>query len=472
MHLERVTTRSSEAGLAGWIASNDVTLFTVVLVMAVALFLHSRVTRGAREQTLLADRNAAVAATLSATESELDDARDLLERTNQTLRLTQTERDQLQAQLVEKLAAMTELNVKLDALLADKSELSRQRQQLLAEKQALAAEKLTVEGARDAAASDNATLRTRLDLLSSQLTEKIAALEETIAQRDRLTAQADELASIVAALKQRLDELDVDYQTAQQDAAAAEAAAAANVKQLEAKVAAGNLRAESYLADLRRAAAMMESLQLEKRHLQNELTAAERQRQANLLAEAENNRKLVGLKGSLRNVAVLFDASGSMRQTGDGGADRWTEAQAIAATWLKHLNVEQCVLIVYSNDVQSFPRDGTLADLRGAAGAAKREQLLRQVESIEPGGWTDTLAAFQKAYEYDVDTILLLSDGAPSKVSTGVFQEELARQIYDLCRQHPNVTVNTIGLGNYFDREMGTFLRTVAQMTGGEFRGE
>ena len=37
MHLEKITTRSSEAGLAGWIASNDATLFTVVLVMVIAV---------------------------------------------------------------------------------------------------------------------------------------------------------------------------------------------------------------------------------------------------------------------------------------------------------------------------------------------------------------------------------------------------------------------------------------------------
>jgi hypothetical protein len=130
------------------------------------------------------------------------------------------------------------------------------------------------------------------------------------------------------------------------------------------------------------------------------------------------------------------------------------------------------VVIVYSTEVRTFPEDGTLADLRGEAGAAKRDELLRKLQSVQPGGWTDTLLAFQKAYEYDVDTILLLSDGAPSKVATGAFQDSLAQQIYQLCREHPNIPVNAIGLGNYFDQEMSTFLRTVASITGGAFRGE
>jgi hypothetical protein len=41
-----VTSRSGQAALAGWISSNDVTLFTTVLIMAIAMFLHARMTMG------------------------------------------------------------------------------------------------------------------------------------------------------------------------------------------------------------------------------------------------------------------------------------------------------------------------------------------------------------------------------------------------------------------------------------------
>ena len=465
MHLERVTSRSSEAGVAGWIASNDVTLFTMVLVMVIAIFLHSKLNKGVLEQERLADQNTAVTATLAATADELNDARDLLEKTNERLSLTQAERDALQLQLVEKLTALTDLNAKLDVLVADKGDLARQRQTLLTEKEALTQEKLALEGDRDSAAATSATLRSRLDTLATQLAERIAALEAVEAQRDRLTKQADELSSIVTALKQRLEEMHVDLKMAKDKAEE-------NATELQAKVAAGDQQAEKYLADLRRATEMLESLKLEKQQLQNELSETERKRQADLLAEAENNRELVGLKGSLRKVAIILDASGSMRQTGTGGADRWAEAQQIAAIWLKHLNVQECVLIVYSTEVRTFPADGSLTDLRGEAGAAKRDQLLQQLQSVAPGGWTDTLLALQKAYEYDVDTILLLSDGAPSKVASGAYQDPLAQQVYQLCREHTEIPINTIGLGNYFDQEMSTFLRTVASITGGEFRGE
>ena len=412
MHLERVTTRSSEAGIAGWIASNDVTLFTMVLVMVIAIFLHSKVNKGILDNSRLADHNATITATLASTNAELDDARDLLEKTSDLLSLTQEERDELRRQLVEKLAAMSEINAKLEALIADKGELTRQRQTLLNEKEAL-------EKDRDSASVANATLRTDLDQLAAQLAAKVAALSDIEAQRDQLTQQAAELNSLVTSLKRRLEEMNIDLQSARDNADNARAAAEAQSQELQAKLDAGDRQAEAYLADLRRATEMLESLKLEKQQLQSELTAAEHKRQADLLAEAENNRELVGLKGSLGRVAILFDASGSMRQTGNGGADRWTEAQEIAAIWLKHLNVQECVLIWYSNDIRTFPAAGALASLRCDAGAAKRDLLLRELQSIQPGGWTDTLAAFQKAYEYDVDTILLLSDGAPSKLASG-----------------------------------------------------
>jgi predicted nuclease with TOPRIM domain len=472
VHLEKVTSRSSEAGLAGWIASNDVTLFTMVLIMVIAIFLHTKLNKGAREQLQLTEQNSVINATLASTSSELDSARDLLERTSETLNLTQQERDQLQQQLVDKLAALAEVNARLEAILAEKGQLETQRQSLLADKQSLTKERSALVGDRDSLTATNMTLRERLDALSTQLVEKVAALEQVEEQRDRLKKQADQLDSIVAALKQKLKEMNVDLVEARDQATSATAASETRVQELQAKVAAGDKQAEDYLARLKRAAALLESLQAEKKQLEGQLTEAERRRQAELLEESQNNRELIGLKGRLERVAIIFDASGSMRQVGAGGDDRWAEAQEIAANWLQHLNVEQCVLIVYSSSVRTFPADGTFADLRGAAGKAKREALLKQLQGVKPGGWTNTYEALRKAYEYNPDTILLFTDGAPSRAASGLYDDALAKQIYQLCRTNSAIPVNTIGLGNYFDEDMSTFLRTVASLTGGTFRGE
>jgi hypothetical protein len=169
---------------------------------------------------------------------------------------------------------------------------------------------------------------------------------------------------------------------------------------------------------------------------------------------------------------VILDASGSMREGGSGGGDRWAEAQEIAATWLQHLNVQECVLIVYSSRVRTFPEDGSMAHFRGEQSRVRREALLQNLKAVTPGGWTNTYEALRKAYEYDVDTIVLFTDGAPSRAASGKYDEALARQIFALCRQHTDVPINTVGLGNYFDADMSTFLRTVASITDGTFRGE
>src|SRR5690349_8020507 len=82
MHLERVTTRHSEAGLAGWIASNDVTLFTTALVVAIAIFLQSRVTRGDKENLSLTGENRALNVRLASTSNQLDSVSELLDKTS------------------------------------------------------------------------------------------------------------------------------------------------------------------------------------------------------------------------------------------------------------------------------------------------------------------------------------------------------------------------------------------------------
>jgi hypothetical protein len=130
------------------------------------------------------------------------------------------------------------------------------------------------------------------------------------------------------------------------------------------------------------------------------------------------------------------------------------------------------VLIVFSSDVRTFPENGSLADLRGESGKVNRESLLQRVKEVSPDGATNTYDALRKAYQYDIDSILLFSDGAPSESAGGVFESAVAQRIYDLCRAHPNIPIHTIGLGNYFDQNASTFLMSLAKLTNGTFRGQ
>ena len=96
MHLEKATSRSGHDALAGWISSNDVTLFTTVLVLAIALFLHASLNRRAKEKVQLSEANVALSERLTATASDRDASLKLLDETRESLNLTQEERDQLQ----------------------------------------------------------------------------------------------------------------------------------------------------------------------------------------------------------------------------------------------------------------------------------------------------------------------------------------------------------------------------------------
>jgi hypothetical protein len=473
MHLEKVTSRSGQSTVAGWISSNDATLFTTVLVMAIAMFLHARMTKGAKENAQITNEKATLAEQLASMEGELDSSKDLLDKTRKSLNLTQEERDQLRQQLVDRLAAVAALNAKLDALLKDKGELESQQRTLIAAKESLSkertdllAQQATLVGDRDSLKNTNVKLSERLDLIASQLAEKLTALEQAEKERERLKKQADELDAIVAGLKQRLEKLNIDL-------ADTRAQSQAKVQELESQLAKSDKSAEDYLAKLKRATELFEGLKVEKRELEQRLTKADLERHAALIEEGRNNRELVGLTGRLERVAILFDASGSMRQASASGVgDRWAEAQQMAAKWLQHLNVQQCVLIVFSSTVRTIPEDGSLVDLRGEGGKARRDLLLRHLKAVSPDGATNTYDALRKAYEYDVDAILLFSDGAPSLSTTGAFDPAVAGQIYDLCRANPSVPIHTIGLGNYFDDNASTFLISLAKITNGTFRGQ
>ena len=90
MQLEKVTSRSSEAALAGWISSNDVTLFTTMLVMVIAdISACQAEPRDAKETVQITAEKASLTERLEATASERDAYDKLLDQTRGSLNLTQ-----------------------------------------------------------------------------------------------------------------------------------------------------------------------------------------------------------------------------------------------------------------------------------------------------------------------------------------------------------------------------------------------
>ena len=479
MNLEKASGNSGEAGLAGWISSNDVTLFTMVLVVVIALFLQSNLVKRKKENKLLSTEKADLQANLSNTKDQLTDTtktlsstQGVLQETTLALNTTQGQRDELDRSLKTAESNIDKLNSLISNLSEQKTQLEKDKQQLTDTTADLTQRSQTLAADKTALTLEKATLNERMAALTSDLEKKLLALADVEQQRAQLRQQTENLNKIVSTLQTKMKLKD-------EDLAKMKSTSEAQVASLEKQVTAERGKAKNYLDQLQRAAETFRGMQaLEKQlkgqvsNLQGELTAVAEQHQNELSLQTKVNRELVGLSGPLGRVAILFDASGSMRQEGTGGGNRWLDAQNIALTWLTHLDVDEVVLIVFSSEIRTFPRDGTFAKVRGKTGEVKRAELLTGLRSVQPYGWTNTMDALKTAYDYDqLDTIILLSDGAPTNVQSGTFDAEIAEQIYTLVRQHPKIPINTIGLGNYFDKNLATFLRTVARVTGGTFRG-
>jgi DNA repair exonuclease SbcCD ATPase subunit len=443
--------------------------------------------RGAAENEELTGRNDALKAELAQTESDLQRRKQELQDTEgrlqdvrgklQNVSLQRDDLDRYVEDVLKRIDRITADSARMESEL--RAELSTTRRSLTDElnktQAALKSEKATsfdLTKVRDGLQQDKATLTQKLGVLASQLEQKVAALADAEKQRDRLREQADSLDAIIATLQGKLKLADEDLEKLKADSTQQLALAKTQIAELEEKTKAESARAADYLTRLRNAAEWFKTLQAEKESLKTEVSDLEQRYERQVAREAIVSRQLVGVKGELRRVAFVFDASGSMKEQGTGGGDRWLDALKIATTWLAHLDVDECVLIVFSSRVAAVPSDGTFIRVSGPEGETNRNQLMAQLNRVEPRGLTNTLAAFRKAYEHEgLDTIVLFSDGAPSNSPSGEFDPNMAQEIYALCRQHADIPVNAIGLGNYFDQNMGTFLRNVARITGGTFRG-
>ncbi len=194
--------------------------------------------------------------------------------------------------------------------------------------------------------------------------------------------------------------------------------------------------------------------------------------QAALEQKAQTERRvrseLIGLKGKLIRVAILFDGSQSMQEGG-----RWESGKKVMSDWLEYLDMEQCALVVFQDNVRMFPVNGTMLTLQGEDGIVNRSKMREFMQQIEPAGRTNTLAALKAAYSLqDIDTIVLFTDGAPF-IGTGTARSDpaMTQAIYELCATHADIPINAVGLGDYFSPELSAFLLRVTEITGGTFVG-
>lgn len=182
-------------------------------------------------------------------------------------------------------------------------------------------------------------------------------------------------------------------------------------------------------------------------------------------------KELLGLKGPLQNVAFILDKSYSMNRD-----QRWDKTCDIVKTWLTYLNVEKCVLLRFSDGVRVIPDDKAKThqylEMIGENRKANLEELLVQLKKVKPSGGTNTYKALKKAMEYEPDTIILFTDGAPrSTFHFGKYDNKQMKSILEEFSEK-NVPINIVALGDYFDRRLCQFLRELAESTGGSFIGK
>jgi hypothetical protein len=206
-------------------------------------------------------------------------------------------------------------------------------------------------------------------------------------------------------------------------------------------------------------------------------------------------QELLGLRslgGQMRRVVFIVDRSESMkREPGTrgekgtaGSSSRWDFVRMTVENWLTLLPCEEMAFLTFSTKLDPESDDA----LRPVTDATLEEFRARW-RQMEPGGSTNTMAALTAALAIpSVDTIILFTDGEPTATDvsvegTGKVQpstEVLQKQILDYLEQSSRqqiasgltpIPINVIGIGDYHDGKLGSFLKKLAESSSGTFIG-
>lgn len=227
---------------------------------------------------------------------------------------------------------------------------------------------------------------------------------------------------------------------------------------------ADNARLQSAREDLERAKKALQDAQQTgskkladlERTLEKAQSEFQQENQKRLTELQQLHATLIGLKGDLRHVVFVFDTSGSMN------TPRFAEYTGLLESWVQKLNFENFNVVRFDSKVMAWSPSGT----RPATPESRREAV-QFIHNFKPDGDTFTQAAFQEAFrDPQTKTIVFFSDGAPTDAH---FDQILSW--LDKANGQRKVTINTVGMGNYFNQAYGQFLKTIAERHGGVFIG-
>lgn len=181
---------------------------------------------------------------------------------------------------------------------------------------------------------------------------------------------------------------------------------------------------------------------------------ADSQRQARQALE-DAQTALIGLKGDMGGVVFIFDTSGSMNTS------RFSEYKQMLKDWILHLEFNSFNVIEFNSQSRVWQPNRLVPDSKG-----DRERASRFVDALPATGNTNTLDALEEAFQLPgLDTIILMSDGAPNQPFTDI------HRFLKSANSNRRVKINTVGMGNYFHAEYGDFLQEIAADHDGMFIG-
>ena len=189
---------------------------------------------------------------------------------------------------------------------------------------------------------------------------------------------------------------------------------------------------------------------------------------------------VLGFKGRFENVVFIIDISHSMTHVKDPDRKgyknakfrpaRWNRVKKEIVTWARNLQMKSLRVVLFHSDVMEHPGNGGFYGMEGEDRAASVAAIATLLEEVEPNLATNTLGAFEAAYEYpNIDTMILFTDGRPLVGGRDV--DDVIADVQSLVRIHADIPVNVVGIGEYFEKSFADFLRDIADTTGGEFIG-
>ncbi len=166
-----------------------------------------------------------------------------------------------------------------------------------------------------------------------------------------------------------------------------------------------------------------------------------------------------------RHIAFVIDASGSMKRRGPDGRTRWARVRQALATALEGLGRDACVNVVRFAD----EAEAAFAETRRLS-ASNRRALDAWLAEAVPAGRTALFDGIALALaDPDVDTVVLLSDGAPS---TGRFftRTDLLTEVARANRWR-RACIDVVDVGDDgIAKRWRSALRRLAEASGGSYR--